>query len=435
MEIVAKSSTSAVFTIGRDALRPVAGGFEVILGPDAPDPNPTYEVIDDRTLKTSTTSAPPVTIELIDVEPGAAITSLTPAYLEADPGGRRFNVVNSPPVGTQLQGRIEKAGFLPVNVTATVFASSSKVVVSAFTAGSFAKASFDAVSSLMVADEPSPDVARFSTYDPFDNFIESETCWAASKDFSGCVIATDGGQTIPGKLGGIAIGKRTVAFSNHAGFANVGGKVYFMGSDGVLVERTISAIFTSPMSGWDTRLALLDSDLPDEVTVYSLLPDLDGVRGSGGWKGPEGGPLCYWIDQNEDVWAVGYKGFEYTKTASIGGTEHQVGWASFHHLKNSLEAANNPGGVRDLCPEQMAPFYNFSKWPVDNDSGSPILLDYGGPELRFAGFWSYEISGPATEGQLIPWQAMVNELFSSAGAGTPDTLTAPPLSGSHNPYP
>lgn len=130
------------------------------------------------------------------------------------------------------------------------------------------------VTSRLEGKTPSTAQDIFSSYTTVTNLQRNTDCWAHGlKGLTGFVAWNDRvGQEK--QIGGVAITKRHVLFTEHASYV-VGNKVYFVTEHDVLIEREIVATKAHPSNSYgngDFGIALLNVDLPDSIEPVKVLP-------------------------------------------------------------------------------------------------------------------------------------------------------------------
>lgn len=160
-------------------------------------------------------------------------------------------------------------------------------VFASWAVGSLAGHMSDQSTSRLVGKTPAGAIPLFSTRDDAAGvYVRNPGSWLADVDMT-CLAVAAKFPTLnmwPGwgpYKGGILVTRKHVLLCAHWGAGNVDGNAFvrFLGSDGVLVERTIVAF--TPTSGTDGGIGLggtdlligtLDSDLPETVTPASVMP-------------------------------------------------------------------------------------------------------------------------------------------------------------------
>ena len=385
-------------------------------------------VVDDRVVRTISGASNILTGILVNgLQEGSQLISHTPLVITPNAPLNRFDVVSTTP-GDQFLGDIKLTGFKTGSVAGLIPTPPAvTTTIASLVPGTLAGDTHSALRALMIPGAQSADTRLFTTFpsNPVSGgFARSLTHWLSTStfDFTGCVAATSAPQQPKGKRGGALITPRVVAWCRHFGGNGPGTKVYFVTDEGVKIERTIISDITE--SSLDLKLSLLDSDLPSEIAVYPLCPDLSSFRGSGGWASPRGGPACLWVDAwgPEAVYHCGYMGPTSSREVTANGTPHTVSWGGFYH-GTSAESPNSW-----TPPIDSWEYYAYTKGPIGGDSGSPVFLAESG-RLIYLSSWTGSGSGPSSEGAVNYFNDKIVDLFNKAGAGTPQTATEAIVSG------
>jgi len=118
----------------------------------------------------------------------------------------------------------------------------------------------------------------FSTYTSSSNLVRNVASWAHKLKGITAFVAWNSNSAGGGKrIGGVAITKRHVLFAAHAAYVE-DEILYFVSKENVIHSRTIKEVERHPNwsvsapTTWDYGVAVLDSDLPDDIEVIKVLP-------------------------------------------------------------------------------------------------------------------------------------------------------------------
>lgn len=140
-----------------------------------------------------------------------------------------------------------------------------------YVSGSLAKHISDGVSAL-IAGKTSADMPLFTTQNHASSiYVRNTSCWVVSLDLT----AVSPWNSLGGAFrAGVAISLRHVLLANHYP-VQVGTVLRFITASNVVVERTVTSIYSvpeSPTYSKDVQIAKLDSDLPGTITPVKFLP-------------------------------------------------------------------------------------------------------------------------------------------------------------------
>lgn len=258
------------------------------------------------------------------------------------------------------------------------------------------------------------------------------SCWAADLDFSGVCVYSHLSHWYGGGYfgGGAAITPRHYIVSHHFEPGNrVGRPLRFVGSDGVVYERTIIAQTTgSEISGTfansnplinDLCLFLLDSDLPEEVTVYPIVGD--------------------WIVDSQFVSSSpihsGYNFYnnEYATPFITINQNRSVRFSICSQIYNNLIMNMNSGLISGITVERKSysglfkanqnytNHINFQSNAIAGDSGSPVFALLPDNSLALYTVMTFPSGGTLIHEQLA--NAMIIDVDTRAGISTGYTVT------------
>jgi hypothetical protein len=262
--------------------------------------------------------------------------------------------------------------------------------LTSWVAGSLAASASDAVDSRIApaaapAAAPAVSLPIYSTRDDAAGvYTKNASCWAADIDLSCVSVWNSSGANM---MAGTAISPRHILYATHFP-PSVGSLFRFVGTDGAVVTRTMTASAAMPTTSPyypDFSVGLLDSALPSSVVPAKILPSAwrDYLPTVDFWIGIPG--LC--LDQEKKALVSDFSGGD--------------GLVYFTQPVN-LNAA------------QRALFFEGK---IEGDSGSPAFLIVNNQAVLLT-VWTFSgTNGGGTGSSLAYHAAAVNALMASLGGG------------------
>lgn len=227
-----------------------------------------------------------------------------------------------------------------------------------YVSGSLSRHVVDSMTTLVggktVADKPVYTAQDHAT--PL--YLRNSESWVSTLDLTAISPWNSRGGA---NRAGTAITPRHVLLAEHYPLSTTD-TIRFVAADNTVVTRTVSGSVTVSTSGADTRVLLLDSDLPASITPLKFLPD-----------------NLYDYLPSIQIWPVPVIAFDAQENAITKST-NPIRWTPSSIGGEFVNAINEP-------------FSRLTEPIVTGDSGNPILLAING-EAALLSHWSAPTLGP-----------------------------------------
>jgi len=266
------------------------------------------------------------------------------------------------------------------------------------------------LSRIQVAESPSQSLPLFSSQNHASNvFVRNLDCWL-EKEIKGVTSISPSNEYANQRRAGLALTKRHVWFAAH--YPMVEGQiVHFITKDNQTVSRTVLKVlkhpaYTSPYTGYDIQVGVLDSDLPPTIDVCKVMPS--------NWNDylvefEKGKPLALGLDQEEK--------------ARVGEFDYVLRLPDFPEVWEYTAGFTKPpiGSIA----------LDFWENAISGDSGNPVflILDLGeGDELVALFLHTTSTAGTFFPTFIADMNQMIVNVDADAGVSTGYTLTEADLS-------